>query len=341
VIIVRLEQGLGENMHLRIRELCLLSSFYKAPQDRWWGIELEFTKELDDFFGVTSDKQQATRFQDCMMQYANLVDNRSALNEYISSMESQTETDARLIKLVHQLYEYRKYLFDRVKSYRAGTRSEAAKERKNENLNDPEPVSLVDSAAAKASDARRRYLERFPENIPAHNDISTATPEEIEQLSNELRNELIENPQSPDPDIVFKIDRLIALKRTFTFDSKRNEESKAFLIPKKFDLGVKVCGFNKCHPFYTEILEALESLTDANGEAIDLLTADDIKKNLIKATTGLYIVFTSWCELELEAMGEMKEKLQDVRASWGVIAREFLESSGALEGDPDLENPEP
>ena len=82
-------------------------------------------------------------------------------------------------------------------------------------------------------------------------------------------------------------------------------------------------------------MEALENLTDANGEAIDLLTADDIKKNLIKATTGLYIVFTSWCELELEAIGEMKEKLQDVRASWGIIAREFLESSGALETDLD------
>ena len=317
------------------RELCLLTSFYKAPQDRWWGIELEFTKELDDFFGVTSDKQQATRFQDCMAQYASLVDNRSALNDYISSMESQTETDARLIKLVHELYEYRKFLFDRVKSYRAGTRSEATKERSNEILNDPEPFSLVDSAAAKASDARRRYLERYPESNIPHNDISSATPEEIEQLSNELRNELIENPHAPDPDVVFKIDRLIALKRTYTFDSKRNEESKAFLLPKKFDLGVKVCGFNKCHPFYTEILEALENLTDSNGEAIDLLTADDIKKNLIKATTGLYIVFTSWCELELEAIGEMKEKLQDVRASWGVIAREFLESSGALETDSD------
>jgi hypothetical protein len=317
------------------RELCLINSFYKAPQDRWWGIELEFTKELDNFFGVTSDKQQATRFQDCMAQYASLVDNRPALNEYISSMESQTETDARLIKLVHQLYECRKFLFDRVKSYRAGTRSDHTKDRTKSIMDDPEPLSLVDSAAAKASDARRRYMERFPQSNALDHDIATATPDELKRLSTELRNELIENPQSPDPEVIFKIDRLIALKRTFTFDSKRNEESKAFLIPKKFDLGVKICGFNKCHPFYTEILEALESLTESNGEALDLLTADEIKKNLIKATTGLYVVFTSWCELELESIGEMREKLQDVRSSWGVIAREFLESSGALETDTD------
>jgi hypothetical protein len=76
-------------------------------------------------------------------------------------------------------------------------------------------------------------------------------------------------------------------------------------------------------------------LTASNAEALDLLTAEETKKNLIKATTGLYIVFTSWCELELEAIGEQREKLQDVRSGWGVIAREFLESSGALETDPD------
>lgn len=317
------------------RELCLLNNFYKATQDRWWGIELEFTKELDEFFGVTSDKQQATRFQDCIGQYASLVDNKNALNEFIASMELQSETDKRLIKLVSKLYDSRKYLFDRVRSFRAGTRTNTTSGVSDNSIRDPQPVNLEDSAAAKASDARRRYLERFPEHKCDSDDISTASPEQLDQLTSELRNELIDNPHEPDPDIVYKIKRLIALKRSFTFDAKRNEESKAFLLPKKFDLGVKVCGFNKCHPFYTEILEALESLTDDNGEALDTLTMADIKNKLVKATTGLYIVFTSWCELELESIGEQREKLQDVRSSWGVIAREFLESNGALEAESD------
>ena len=315
------------------RELCLLRDLYKETQDRWWGIEIEFTKDLDAFFGVTSDKQQATKFQDCLSQYSSLVGNRESLNAFMEEMQSTGEVEHRLIKLVDKLYNARRILLDRVKSFRANTRTKKDEPISEDVMRDPAPLSLVDSAAAKASDARRRFLERYPQNHSVDEDISSATPEQVQKLREELTNELIENPLRPDQETINKIDRLIALNRKYIFQAKSNTESQAFLIPMQFDISVKAVCFNKSHPFYTEVLQSLEQLTDSNGDSLDVMSQSEIKELLKKATTGLYIAFASWCELELEAVGSEKDRLQNARSRWGVAVRDFLESSGVQEDE--------
>lgn len=316
------------------RELCLLPQFCKATQDRWWGIELEFSKELDDFFGVTSDKQQATRFQDCITQYSNLLANKSSLDDYIESMKNQGTLEEQLIKLVDKLYGYRKYLLDKVLSFRASSKNSKEK-KKEENLSSPEPTSIQDCAAAKASDARRKYLEQFPDNRPENEiQITEASDEQIKALKNELETELQDDPQNPDPEVKYQIDRLIALKRSYSFIQKTNEESTAFLIPKKLGLGTRICEINKSHPFYTEICQALDILTDENGGALDTMTSDEVKDALVKATTAIYIMFSTWAELELDQIGEARDRIKTIRQDWGKLAKIFLEDSGSTESEP-------
>lgn len=50
------------------RELELLDYWYVTesndPRHRWWGVEINFSRDFDDVFGVTSNKQSATRINE-------------------------------------------------------------------------------------------------------------------------------------------------------------------------------------------------------------------------------------------------------------------------------------
>jgi hypothetical protein len=311
------------------RELSLYPQLCKEPQDRWWGIEIEFGKELDDFFGVTSDKQQAVRFADCISEFSNRMASPKDLNEYIQQQTDAGDGDEQMVRLLHKLKDCRRYLLDMVLKYRSSNAGKPLGD--PDTIADPSPQSIKDSVSAKASEARRRYFEQHPEERGPDQEITEASPEQIDKLREDLTAELVENPNNPDPETVFQIERLIRFNRSILIQSRNEDESEAFIIPKRFDLNVKACILNKAHPFYSEIFEALDLLTDGCGDALELRTDDEVKSLLVKATTALYVAFASWCELELKSIGQRKNELKDARQSWGQIARDFLISAGAYE----------
>jgi hypothetical protein len=312
------------------RELCLCPQLAKEPQDRWWGIEIEFGKELDDFFGVTSDKQRATRFEEALNEYATRMSSPESLATYTQEQTESGEYDATMIRLVHELNEKRRYLLGKVKDFRSSRRSrdQASDEKR---ANDPTPYSVMDTVSAKASDAKRRYLELHPEEASVEPTIDKASDAELEVLKASLTANLSEGSDGPNDETMLEINRLIKFRRSFMMQEKNYTDSDAFIIPEPEPLGVNRCVFNKSHPFYLEICEALKLLTDDNGEALSLLTNDQTKSLLLKATTGFYIAFACWCELENKALGNEKKYLKEARKSWGEIVRDYLEATGVYE----------
>ena len=68
-----------------------------SPTERWWGAELEFTPELDEVFGVSSNKQIATEFAYMTQQIGK--QNR----EQQDKNDIESEKDNPLYKLVLQI----------------------------------------------------------------------------------------------------------------------------------------------------------------------------------------------------------------------------------------------
>ena len=96
----------------------------------------------------------------------------------------------------------------------------------------------------------------FPENSSTDEvQITEATDEQLMALKAELEEELQDDPNNPDPEVQYQIDRLIALKRSWQHISITRKQ--AFLIPKKLGLGTRICEINKSHPFYTSLISLI------------------------------------------------------------------------------------
>lgn len=314
------------------RELCLCPQLAKQTQDRWWGIEVLFDKELDDFFGVTSDKQRATRFEECLSEYANRQASPQDLRSYEDEMMESSEYDAAMIRLIRELNEKRKFLYGQVtKGGGVKVTSDGHKVSREELINDPVPYSVMDSVSAKASEAKKRYQELHPEQVTQEPTIDQASDEQLEELRRSLSNELSEGLEGPDEDTAIDIERLINFKRDFIFKEGYLSDSDAFISPKPQAFGVNICMINTAHPFYDEICEALKILTRDNAEYLKEMTHEETKNLLVRATTGLYLSFACWCELENKALGNEKKMLRDARISWGQIVRDYLIALGVRE----------
>ena len=48
-------------------------------------------------------------------------------------------------------------------------------------------------------------------------------------------------------------------------------------------------------------------------------------------------MFSTWADLEIDQIGEAKDKIKTIRQDWGRLAKIYLESSGSSEFDDELE----
>ncbi len=60
---------------------------------------------------------------------------------------------------------------------------------------------------------------------------------------------------------------------------------------------------------------------DANPEVGDAV------ERLARARDGLRLLLYAWARYEDETEGRQRERLQDIRNGWGVMAREFMRAS--------------
>ena len=68
---------------------------------------------------------------------------------------------------------------------------------------------------------------------------------------------------------------------------------------------------------YDRLVEALDANADIGDPA----------ERLARARDGLRLLLYAWARYEDETQGRQREKLQDIRNGWGVMAREFMRSS--------------
>ncbi len=81
------------------------------PQERWWGVEVAFEPALDEFFGVTNNKQAAVNFEDIdLKKEAHLNGYEDNENEFLKVFEKEDPYRWNMHKIVSEIKRNIKHL---------------------------------------------------------------------------------------------------------------------------------------------------------------------------------------------------------------------------------------
>ncbi len=299
------KRNIGVSLVRQGRELSLDTSWAIGynPAERWWGIEIDFPPELDDAFGVTNNKQNATNFT--ALAHLDWESEAEPEETYKAFKDRLADFgDSRLPLLELAVYLQTKLLPTirrQLNQHRINTRKkkrhdDEATSKANDAINrrrDEGHLGKTDKLdqETKPEDKRREQVDTLTDRH--HIDKETAESLVDDALAKGIRARWISSYQ--DSHAFFSIDLMAGMLQVI---------------------------FNSKHPLHNELVAVLEDVPD-NADA------DALRERLRRAANTFKLLLFSWARMEDEIPGEKKrEKIADARQDWGRYARDFLDNEG-------------
>jgi hypothetical protein len=255
------------------------------PRERWWGIEIEFQPELDDIFGVTNDKQAATNLYSA--DYKEDADDLGMTpSELMEQLQETKDPKLANYRVSNAIAIRLRTLREHIKKQNAGSRQTKQKTRRAE------------ATATKVTEIRAAQK-------------ATASDVAFQNTSDDERKTVIKNAYVESG---YDEGHADALAVEAVSSGVRYMFTEASLSsPAIFDLaqerGEYFIKLNTRHPAFKNFIELMQD-DDGDEEA--------------PALVGLKLLLTAWARMEDEASDRELDVLQDIRLSWGQMARDFL-----------------
>ncbi|MEV0006326.1 ATP-binding protein [Micromonospora sp. NPDC050980] len=297
------KRNIGVSLVRQGRELDLDTSWAIGydPVERWWGVEVDFPRELDAAFGVTNNKQTATNFSALAhFDWAAEADPGETFKALKDRLAERGDQRVPLIDLAFYLQER---LLPRM---RRQLRQQRVGARTNNKRHE-------DEAANKANDAinRRREEGRLgqTDKLDEQAEPEQKRQEQVEALTNrhhidkEIAEALVDEDLAKD----------VRVRWISSF-----QDSPAFF---SIDLmaGMLQVIFNSNHPLHRELVTVLEDVPDDAD-------ADALRERLSRAADTFKLLLFSWARMEDEIPGErQRAKITEARQDWGRYARDFID----------------
>lgn len=296
-------RNIGISLVREGRELDLDSTWAVGydPVERWWGIEVAFTSDLDHVFGVTNNKQNAMIFS----QLARLdTDAEMIEGETPKSMKDRMAADGdprlALLELADYLKTIRSKMRRRLSSYREGSRKG---NKRHEGDDATEQASNV--VDRRREEGHTGTTDKLGEQ---------ATPEERRQ--DEIDN-LVEQHQVEREDARSLVDEAIEHNWKVRWLSAHSDSPAFFSV----DLmaGMLQVNFNMNHPVHGELMAVIDDVP----EAADV---DELRLRLHRAANTFRLLLFSWARYEDESPSDrLRQRIVEARQDWGRYARDFLD----------------
>ena len=270
------------------------------PRERWWGAEVEFPPALDEIFGVTNNKQEATvfsslanfRLEEDAQPGESLVQFQERLREY-------GDPRADLLQVAEYLQRQLKLIRGRIKEQGKGRR------RAGKRHDDPDDVTK------RASDGFKR---RYEDGYEAPADVKEPSNEDLEQIKHDLENKRYDDPEAEA--IVGQI-KANDLRCVFL---RADQDTSAFFSVEEKPGGLTEIVFNQTHPAFDPIWGTLESSVD-----VSQLSSKELLEAVGSAHDAMKLLFAAWARYEVEESSRFKQRFRKTREDWGIIARQFLD----------------
>jgi hypothetical protein len=271
------------------------------PRERWWGVEVNFSPELDEVFGVTNNKQSART----LAEFAEVTIDQIAEREGY-------ETEAELIEAWEQDHDPRLILIKvkqsverNLSAIRKVIKAQATP-RQGEKFRHMDP----NSAETIGTQATKRRQE---EGHKGTSDLGESLPPEVK--TQQIEESLVAVGVDP-VEAQQRATSLVSSGYKYEFYNVGVDTAEFFTVRPKG--GSILIGLNTNHPAYDHLVTLLESGDEVNDVAI-------LKARLRKSYEGLKLLLEAWARYEDELTdGIKKERAQEARLDWGRVARQFL-----------------
>ena len=280
------------------RELDLDPSWTNSydPTERWWGVEVEFPSTLDEVFGVTNTKQNATTFSGmAQFEWHTEADPGESMSEFRDRIQSDGDPRALVLPIVEHIRQQIQEVRKRLKKQTAGRRT------KQDRHDKPGVEDL----------ATTKFLKRAEQGHPTDADRAEFTEEDRKSLEDDLRDDK-HYPENVAEEIA---KATLTRKRKVVFLTKAMEGYAFFNVEHKQG-GLTTIVFDTNHPFYEQLVESLEPDIGDESDA-------DLIDRIHKAADTLELLFAAWARYELEEVRQ-QDRLFEMRQEWGKMARFFL-----------------
>lgn len=287
-----MKRNIGLSVMRANRELDLIENFYifdNRLKDRWIGVEIEFEPILDEYFGVTNNKQSATAIKyiplTTLAENVIDVDGKTDVEietEYKTYLEEDNSPESQII-LINQYIkdEMDGVMQDVLKDYPLkGFKTENKPKTKAE---DGTPTDLVNKIA---TDKEKKADE--------DNFVDVLDPD-IESLTGHLKEEGL-----PDEEIEKIVKEVINNDLSVKFEFKDLGWSNFFEV-STFE-GLTLIRINTEHSFYKRFIEG----------------ATEEQKSL------LYLCLAAWAKMEKEETENRKKMVANVRSTWGKMLETYF-----------------
>jgi hypothetical protein len=282
------------------RELTLTTSFAidKDPRNRWWGVQVEFSPELDEILGVTNNKQDAENLSSVA---------RRTWEDYQEGNETQIQAKNRIrdenynqyvcIEIAHTVNSQISSIMKSIKKTSKDTKKKDSR--------------TADSPERRGTEATKKRVEETGKTTDTDTDNDDLSKEERMELIKEFLQKMKVDPAQVEQNLGDIIDA--GLRYSINHEYL---ETDAFFSVDQIG-GAIFITLNRNHQAYSELFDTL-------GQDTSEATPQQMQQLLLRANSALLIMLIAWARLEDESSGSNKIRLQDARKDWGRIARDFL-----------------
>lgn len=281
-------RNLGVSVVRADREINLDQNLLQTydPRERWWGAEIEFPPELDEFFGVTNNKQYATSFS----TMTKIMGARSA-KESEADIPYDDMEDKKMAKIVKVLIKRIRNMRNQIQQQERGRRT---KDRTRHS------VETASKRREEGGHPSHTGEDRRDLPVAVRSDTLKSTLSDLlagEELDTKVK-ELVEN----------------GLQVYFAKASLSGSQ----LFDLSLEGGVEVIKLNTNHNAYENFITLLDDFDD------DIECKDAIRR-LKNAQVGLLLMLGSWARYEDEEPNAQRRKeLANVRFRWGELLDDYL-----------------
>ena len=280
------------------RELDLDPSWTNSydPTERWWGVEVEFPSTLDEVFGVTNTKQNATIFSNmAQFDWRSEANPGESMTEFRERIQGEGDPRALLLPVVDHIRQQIQEVRKRLKKQTAGRR-------KPKDRHDKPTVEDL---------ATTKFRKRAEQGHSTDADGAEFTEEDRGHFEQDLRDDK-HYPEDVAENIA---NATLQRKRKVVFLTKAMDGYAFFNVEHKQG-GLTAIVFNTNHPFYEQLMESLEPNIGDESDA-------DLIDRIHKAADTLELLFAAWARYEMEEIRQ-QDRLFEMRQEWGKMARFFL-----------------
>ena len=257
------------------------------PLERWWGVEVEFPPALDEFFGITNNKQEATNFSVMTKRYGVETQDKPA------QVEELDEEDKKMATIVKTIMRRIRNMRKQIEKQEQG-RKKGSTQRHEDPISDKVKQREDEGHASITGEQRQEQTEK----------------QRVDSVKSELEGMV------PEDEIEEAAMDIVRRNLRIKFEKANWNNSQFFDI--SFEGGVEIVKLNTNHPAYKNLMLLVDDVSDDIDQSDALQRLKDTK-------LGLLLLLASWVRLEDEEPNDNKRKiLANSRFHWGEIMESFL-----------------